>query len=59
MVTSTKPYVPWELVYFELYTTRAEAAARELQIKRMKSRKYIEQLILKGQTRPDLDRDSA
>ena len=44
-VPSTKPYVPWIMVYSESYASRQEANARELYIKRMKSRKYIEQLL--------------
>jgi len=44
-VTSTKPYIPWELVYSETFNKRAEAAAREKEIKNKKSRKYIEFLI--------------
>ena len=36
---------PLRLVYFETFNTRKEALIREKEIKRMKSRKYIEQLI--------------
>ena len=32
-VPSTKPYVPWELVYTETFTSRAEATAKEIKIK--------------------------
>lgn len=45
MVPSTKPYIPWVLVYSEMYSTRQEANAREVYIKRMQSRKFIERLI--------------
>jgi len=45
LVLSTKSYTPWRLVYHETYSTRQEANARELYIKRMKSRKFIEKLI--------------
>ena len=41
--TSSK--LPLRLVYFEAYTTRAEAIKREKAIKNKKSRKYIEWLI--------------
>ncbi len=37
--------VPWSLEYKELYETLTEAKSKELYIKRMKSRKYIERLI--------------
>ena len=40
--------VPWNLVYSEEYETLPEALRREKGIKAMKSRKYIEQLIMKG-----------
>jgi putative endonuclease len=35
----------WRQVYFETFTTRTLAQKRERDIKRKKSRKYIEQLI--------------
>lgn len=41
----TKVAKDWELKYFETFQTRSEASQRELQIKKMKSRKYIENLI--------------
>ena len=50
--------IPWILVYTEEYPTLAEAKIREKQIKSMKSRKYVEDLILKGRaSRPDSNRD--
>ncbi|MEZ5041249.1 MAG: GIY-YIG nuclease family protein [Saprospiraceae bacterium] len=36
----------WELKYWESYPSKGEAYARERQIKRWKSRKLIEQLIV-------------
>ena len=36
-VSSTKPYVPWEIVYTEKYNSRSEASAREQQIKNKKA----------------------
>jgi putative endonuclease len=42
---STKSGIPWILVYSEVFETKTEAIIRENQIKRMKSRKYIEELI--------------
>ena len=42
---STKSGIPWQLVYTESYETRTEAVKREYEIKRKKSRKYIEYLI--------------
>lgn len=40
--------MPWKIVYTEEYPTLADAIKIEKQIKRMKSRKYIDDLILKG-----------
>ena len=40
--------VPWKIVYTKEYSTLTEAKKRETQIKNMKSRKYIENLFLKG-----------
>ena len=44
----TKTGIPWVIMYTEDYTLLLEARRRELQIKRMKSRKYIEDLIERG-----------
>jgi putative endonuclease len=48
----TRNHTPWSLVYSEKYVTRSKAMKRELEIKRKKSRKYIEGLIKVGE-RPD------
>ena len=53
MVTATKNFIPWEIVYYEQFESRIEANKTELYIKRMKSRKYVEKLILNWKTRPD------
>ena len=42
---STKSGIPWKLMYYETYKTKSEALKREKQIKRQKSRVYIESLI--------------
>jgi len=42
---ATKKAHDWTLKYTEGFSTRAEAASRELQIKNRKSRNYIEMLI--------------
>ena len=36
---------PLRLVYFEVFKTRTEALKREKEIKKMKSKKYIESLL--------------
>ncbi len=42
---STKPGIPWIIKHTEIFNSLKEARAREAQIKKMKSRKYIESLI--------------
>jgi len=42
---STKAGIPWQLMYSEKYMTKSEAMNREYEIKRMKSRKYIDDLM--------------
>ena len=44
----TSTGVPWVLKYSKEFETLAEAKKWELYIKKMKSRKYIEQLINEG-----------
>ena len=44
----TSSGIPWKIVYTEEYSSLPEAKRREKQIKNMKSRKYIDELILKG-----------
>ena len=46
--TFTSLGMPWTLKYSEPFDSLIEAKKRELQIKKMKSRKYIEVLISKG-----------
>ena len=48
----TKKGIPWRIVYSEKYDTKPEALKREKEIKRKKSRKYIEGVINAG-GRPD------
>jgi putative endonuclease len=42
---STRPGKPWILVYTEEHTNKGSAIRREREIKKMKSRKYIESMI--------------
>ena len=42
---STHSGIPWVLMYTEKFETRSYAVSRELQIKKMKSKKYIEKLV--------------
>jgi putative endonuclease len=43
--TFTKPGIPWELKHFEEFESKTQACQREMEIKRRKDRKYIENLI--------------
>ncbi len=43
----------WKLVYYETFTEKTKALKREKQIKKMKSKKYIENLIAQ-ESSPDL-----
>ncbi len=42
---STKPYRPWRIVWTEQHESKSDALKKELYIKRMKSRKFIDELI--------------
>jgi putative endonuclease len=42
---STRPGIPWELVYQEEFNEKGMAIKRENEIKSQKSRQYIERLI--------------
>ena len=44
----TKKKRPWKIVYFEEYKSRNEGIKREKWLKRLKSKKYIQELISKG-----------
>ena len=44
----TSTGIPWELKYTEQFASLPEAKKRELEIKKKKSRIYIDQLIQKG-----------
>lgn len=44
-VKSTRYKRPWKVVYLETFETKIEANQRELEIKRKKSRKYIDFLL--------------
>ena len=46
-VTATKNKGPWVVMSYETFDTKSEANSRELYIKSMKSRVFIENLILK------------
>ncbi|MGK9477120.1 GIY-YIG nuclease family protein [Melioribacter sp. OK-6-Me] len=46
-VRSTKPFVPWKIVYLEEYNSKSEAFKREMQIKSYKSGEAFRRLINK------------
>ena len=41
MTTSTKPYIPLALVYFEMFDTEQEAVARERYFKSAAGRRFL------------------
>ena len=41
LTKSTKPFIPWELIYFEAFSTREEAIAREKYFKTAAGRRYL------------------
>jgi putative endonuclease len=45
---STKPGRPWKVVYSETFSSKTEALKREIYLKRLKSRVYLEDLIRKS-----------
>ena len=50
----SKTGMPWVLKYSEAFPGRSSAYRRELEIKRKKSRKYIERLISDGSDHPGI-----
>lgn len=44
---STKSGRPWKVVYTETYQTKTEALKREINLKKMKSRAHLEEMIKK------------
>ena len=48
---STKSSRPWKIVYSEPFPSKTEALKREIYLKRMKSRTYLENLISESQTK--------
>jgi putative endonuclease len=45
---STKSGRPWKVVYTETQPTKTEALKREINLKKMKSRVYLEEMIKKS-----------
>jgi putative endonuclease len=44
-VKSTKPYIPWEIVYYEKFNSRTEAIRRERELKSHKGRDFIRDML--------------
>ena len=42
---STKPFIPWEIVYFEEFETREEAIKREIYFKTAAGRRFLKNKI--------------
>ena len=50
---STRAKRPWRLIYAEEHDTRSEAVRREREIKKQKSRSYIESMVTVREKRCD------
>ena len=46
LVKSTKHYRPWRIVYFQIFSTRAEAMRKEKQLKSGAGREFLRNTIL-------------
>lgn len=44
---STKPFIPWKLVYYEEFTTRIDAVKREKYFKSGSGREFLKLLLTK------------
>ncbi len=42
LVMSTKPYLPWKVIYYEAYQNRDDATGREKFLKSGSGRKFLE-----------------
>ncbi len=45
---STRPGIPWKMIYSEKFDNKHDAIIRESEIKRKKSRNYLEKLIARN-----------
>ncbi len=47
-VKSTKAFMPWKLIYYQEFPSRAEAMRRERYLKSLKNKKYLLKIIDAG-----------
>jgi len=45
LVASTKPYLPWDLIFFEGFKNKADAKRREIYLKTNKGRKGLKLIL--------------
>lgn len=43
---ATKPYLPWELIFYEAYKSKSDAKRREMYLKTTKGRKAIKLMLI-------------
>lgn len=43
--TYTKPYIPWQLIFYEAYTTRQDASRREKYLKTTQGKQAIKRML--------------
>ena len=53
LVFSTKPFLPWKLIYYEEFKTRSEAMKREKELKSHKGRMFIRNELVRVRQLPD------
>lgn len=46
LVQSTKPYYPWEIIFYEAYKNKKDAKRREMYLKTTKGRKTLKLMLL-------------
>jgi len=44
---STKAYIPWEIIYFEIFNSKTKALKREYALKKIKNKKTLLKIINK------------
>lgn len=49
---ATKPYLPWELIFYEAYKTKSDAKRRKMYLKTTKGRKAIKIMLTDSLVHP-------
>ena len=46
--SATKPYLPWELIFYEAYKSKSDAKRREMYFKTTKGRKALKIMLIES-----------